>query len=126
MAQFTKTSSDLRPVVNVDVGNNSSAATLNQVVSGATVNLVGPKLQFGTITKGSGSWTAAEVKTIIDTLQQLATVYMYELTTGTPDTLAVATYPAGAWDFSNGGSVDAAITAAVAACTTAATATFTN
>ena len=39
---------------------------------------------------------------------------------------AVAVYPTGAWDFSNTGSVDVAVTAAVGACTTAATATFTN
>jgi len=126
MASFDKKNGNFKPVVNVDVGSNSSEATLNAIVSGVTVNLVGPKLQFGTITKGSGSWTDAQVKTIIDTLQQLATVYMYEITTGTPDTLAVATYPAGAWNFADGGSVDVAVTAAVAACTTAATATFTN
>jgi hypothetical protein len=125
MAGFTKAHSDLRPVVNVDVGSNSDSATLNAIVSGVTVNLVGPKLQFGTITKGRGSWTDAQVKTIIDILQQLATVYMYEITTGTPDVLCVATYPAGAWNFADGGSVDVAVTA-VAACTTAATATFTN
>jgi hypothetical protein len=127
MSEFIKTSSDLRPVVNVDVAQNTSEATLNQVVSAATVNLVGPKLQFGTITF-NGHVTGSEVKTVIDTLQQLAVVYMYEFTTGaSDDTLAVATYPAGAWDFSNTGSVDVAVSAALDdTCTTAATATFTN
>ena len=42
-------------------------------------------------------------------------------------TLAIASFPTGAWDFANGGDLDVALTAAIGyAVTTAATATFTN
>jgi hypothetical protein len=54
---------------------------------------------------------------------------MYEYTEvgDNTDTLAVAIYPVGAWDFTNGGNLDVALTAALGyAVTTAATATFTN
>jgi hypothetical protein len=54
---------------------------------------------------------------------------MYEFTTNSSNTatLALATYPTAAWDYTNGGDLDAALTAALGyAVTTAATATFTN
>jgi hypothetical protein len=54
---------------------------------------------------------------------------MYEFTEvgDNTDTLAVAIYPVGAWDFTNAGNLDVALTAALGyAVTTAATATFTN
>lgn len=97
MAEFTKVNGNFKPVVNVDVGQNSSEATLNQVVSAATVNLVGPKLDFATITFTGSSTTGAQIKAAIETIQQLATVYIYEFTTDTNDKLAVAFYPTGAW-----------------------------
>lgn len=126
MAQVTKVHSDLQPVMNYDASSYTVGA-LNDVTSAVTVQPQGPKLDFGTITSTVGHYTGDEVNTIIQTLQQLATVYIYEFTTGgTYDSLAVAVYPTGAWDFSNGGSVDVAVTAAVGACTTAASATFTN
>jgi hypothetical protein len=130
MAEFNRVNGNFKPVVNVDVGQNSSEATLNQVVSAATVNLVGPKLDFGTITfTGATTPAAADIKIAIDTIQQLATVYLYEYTEvgDNTDTLAVAVYPVGAWGFANGGTLDAALTTALGyAVTTAATATFTN
>ena len=122
MPFVTRSHGDLKPVANFDTPDYTVGA-VNAVTSAATVQPQGPKLDFATITKGSGSWTATQVKTIIDTIQTKAVVYMYEYTTGTPDTLAVAYYPTGAWTTSD---LDDAVTDVTAACTVAATATFTN
>jgi hypothetical protein len=123
MAYNPRTHGDLLPVANFDKPDYTVGA-INAVSSAVTVQPQGPKLDFATITKGSGSWTATQVKTIIDTIQTKAVVYIYEYTSGSPDTLAVAYYPTGAWDASNSGELDAAVTAATAACTTATGAMF--
>ena len=129
MAQQTKVHGDFKGVMNYDARSYTVGA-LNDVTSGATVQPQGPKLDFGTITfTGAASPSTADIKTAIDTIQQLAVVYVYEYTEvgDNTDTLAVAVYPTGAWDFTNGGSLDAALTTALGyAVTTAATATFTN
>ena len=129
MAQFTKTNGDFLPVQWLDSASYTNSG-LNAVESGATVQPQGPKLDFGTITfTGAASPTGADILTAINTIQQLGVVYLYEYTEvgDNTDTLAVAVYPTGAWDFANGGSLDAALTTALGyAVTTAATATFTN
>ena len=126
MAIQTRTHGDLKQVA-VFEASEYVVGSVNAVTSAVTVQPQGPKLDFGTITF-NGHVTGTQVKTVIDTLQQLATVYIYEFTTGgSNDTLAVAVYPTGAWDFANGSTVDAAVSAALSdTCTTAATATFTN
>ena len=141
MAQFTKVHGDYQPVVVFDQGVASSAGAgwsngLNAVVSGATVQPQGPKLDYFTISAASSShFSTSQVNTIIQTIQQLAVVYIYEYTNTTTDTLAVAVYPTGAWTVDGSGTssnvvaaVNAALTAAGTANTTtgAATATFTN
>lgn len=129
MAQFTRTHGDFQPVMNYDAGSYTVGA-VNAITSGATVQPQGPKLAFGTVTfTGAATPSGADILTAINTIQQLATVYMYEFTEvgDNTDTLALAVYPVGAWDFANGGSLDVALTAALGyAVTTAATATFTN
>ena len=125
MPFVTRSHGDLNPVANFDTPDYTVGA-VNAVTSAATVQPQGPKLDFATITKGSGSWTATQVKTIIDTIQTKAVVYIYEYTNGSPDTLAVAYYPTGAWDASNGGELDVAVTAVTAACTVASGAAFTG
>jgi hypothetical protein len=129
MAQFTKTNGDFLPVMNYDSGAYTNSG-LNAVTSGATVQPQGPKLAFGTITfTGATTPTGAALAIAFQTIQQLATVYMYEFTEvgDNTDTLAVAIYPTDAWSFTNGGDLDVALTAALGyAVTTAATATFTN
>ena len=122
MPFVTRAHGDLNPVANFDAPDYTVGA-VNAVTSAVTVQPQGPKLDFATITKGSGSWSATQVKTIIDTIQTKAVVYMYEYTSGSPDTLAVAYYPTGAWTT---GDLDDAVTDVTAACTVAATATFTN
>ena len=129
MAQFTKVNGDFQPVVVLDSGVVASApgagwnSGLNAVVSGATVQPQGPKLDFFTITKDTGACTGANIATIVETVQQLATIYIYEYTDAANDTFAMAVYPTGAW---TAASIDTAVTAAGVAVTVAASATFTN
>jgi predicted transcriptional regulator len=121
MAQFTRVNGDYQPVQNYDSFNYTNNG-VNAVTDGATVQPQGPKLDFFTITF-TGAVTTTQFNTAIQTIQQLATIYMYEYTDTTNDTLALAVYPVGAWTTT---SLDDAITAAVEACTVAASATFTG
>ena len=129
MAQFTKVNGDFQQVLWLDAPEYTNSG-LNAVNSGATVQPQGPKLDFGTVTfTGAASPSGADIAIAIQTIQQLATVYLYEYTEvgDNTDTLALAVYPVGAWDFTNAGSLDVALTAALGyAVTTAKTATFTN
>jgi hypothetical protein len=136
MATFTRTSGDFQPVVVQDQGVAASSpgagwnSGINTVVSGASVNVAGPKLDFGTVTfTGNATVSGSSLAIAIQTIQQKATIAVYEFTTNSSNTatLAIASYPTGAWDFTNGGDLDVALTAALGyAVTTAATATFTN
>ena len=129
MATVTKTSGDFKPVMNQDTGSYTFTS-INAVTSGASVNVQGPKLDFGTITfTGIATPSGADILTTFETIQQKATVAIYEFTEvgANTDTLGLAIYNTGAWDFTNGGDLDVALTAALGyAVTTAATATFTN
>lgn len=129
MAQFTRTNGDFLPEINYDAGSYTNSG-VNAITSAATVQPQGPKLAFGTVTfTGAATPTGADLAIAFQTIQQLATIYLYEFTEvgDNTDTLAVGIYPTNAWDFTNGGSLDVALTAALGyAVTTAATATFTN
>ena len=122
MAQFTKTHGDFQPVLNYDQGAYTVGA-VNAITSGATVQPQGPKLDFFTITFDGTGTTGAQILATFQTIEQLATMHMYEFTTDTNDTLAVAIYPVGAWTTTT---LDAAVTAAVEAVSVTATATFTG
>jgi hypothetical protein len=129
----TPTNGTYQPVSNMDTGTTATSpgagwpTPLNGFTSGASVNLAGPKLDFGTIAiTGENPLTAAHLNLIIQTVQTKATIAIYEVTNTTNSTVALAIYPTGAWDFTDGGDLDVAITAAVGACTTSASATFTN
>jgi hypothetical protein len=127
MAQFTKVNGDLLPVINFDspAYTNSGA---NAVSSGSTVQPQGPKLDFFTVT-ATGALTGTQVNLIIQATQQLATVYIYEYTDTTNDTVAMAVYPTGAWTTTTlNAAVIAGLTAGGVAntTTTTATATFTG
>ena len=120
MAQFTKVNGDYLPVLHLDSPAYTNAG-LNAVTSAATVQPQGPKLDFFTIEAAStGAFSGAQVNTIIQTIQQLATVYMYEYTDGGPDTVAVAVYPTGAWAIDNSLGANANVVAAVRTALTAA------
>jgi hypothetical protein len=103
---------------------------LNSATSAVTVNLAGPKLDFGTITfTGNATVSGTSLNLAMLTIQTKCTIAVYEFTTNSSNTatLALATYPTGGWDYTNSGDLDVALTAALGyAVTTAATATFTN
>lgn len=129
MAGFTRVHGDFQPVLNFDTGNGNLSHAANAVTSAATVQPQGPKLEYFTVTFTGTGTTGAQVKATIDTIQQLATVYIYEFTTDTNDTLAVAMYPVGAWGdvTADGTGLDAAITAAAGEAVVITNgATFTN
>jgi hypothetical protein len=136
MAQITRVNGDLQPVVVMDQGVNATSpgagfsTGINTVVSGVTVNSAGPKLDFGTVTfTGNATVSGTSLAIAIQTIQQKATIAIYEFTTNTSNTatLAIASFPTGAWNFADGQDLDVALTAALGyAVTTAATATFTN
>ena len=117
MAFTTRTHGDFLPVMNYDAAGYTVGA-VNAVTSGVTVQPQGPKLDFFTITLASLATDGTVLLNCINAIQQLATIYMYEVTDAGTDTIAIAVYPTGAWttatlDTATGGS-------------TAASATFTN
>jgi hypothetical protein len=122
MAQFTRTNGDYLPLINYDSPAYTNSG-VNAVTSAATVQPQGPKLDFFTITKDTGAFTTANINTIVQTVQQLATIYIYEYTDASDDTFAMAVYPVGAWTTAT---IDTAVTAAGVAVTVAASATFSN
>jgi len=129
MAQFTRVNGDFKPVLHLDAPGYENTG-VNAVVSAATVQPQGPKLEYFTVTFTGTGTTGAQIKATIDAIQQLATVYIYEFTTASDDTLAVAMYPVGAWGdvtATAAGSLDELITdVAGEAVAITATATFTN
>ena len=129
MAQFTRVNGDFKPVLHLDAAAYTNTG-VNAITSAATVQPQGPKLEFATITFDGTGTTGAQILAAINTIQQLATIYMYEFTTASDDTLAVAMYPVGAWGdvtATGAGTLDQAITdAAGEAVAVTATATFTN
>jgi hypothetical protein len=136
MAQFTKTNGDFQPVLRLDAASYTNSG-LNAVTSAASVQPQGPKLDFFTITAAStGAFSGTQVNVIVQTVQQLATVYLYEFTTAGPDTIAFAVYPTGSWAVDNSLGANANVVAAVRTALTAASvanvvtgtasATFTN
>jgi hypothetical protein len=124
MAQFTRANGDFQPVMNFDAPGYTNPGSITAVTSAATVQPQGPKLEFFTIT-GNGSQVSTNINAVFQTVQQLATVYMYEFTDATDDTLAIAVYPVGAWTTT---SLDDALTNAWSSANVAVTAsaTFTN
>ena len=123
MAQFTKVNSDYQPVINMD----SPAYTnngLNAVVSGAVVQPQGPKLDYFTITAASGThFSTTQINVMVETIQQLATVYLYQYNSASTDTFSFACYPCGAWanvDPSISGGTPANVVSAINAALTAA------
>lgn len=124
MAQFTRVSGDSKPVFHLDADSYTNTG-VNTVTSAATVQPQGPKLDFFTYT-ATGAVTGAEVASAIQTIQQLATIYIYEYTDAASDKLAFAVYPVGAWTT---GALDTALDAlggGLAGGTTTANATFTG
>jgi len=128
MAQFTRTHGDYQPVANFDQPEYTVGA-VNSATIDATVQPQGPKLNYITVNKASGGWTAAQFNAVVETVQQLATIYIYEFQEDSVDHLAIAFYPYGAWGdvtATGAGTLDQAITDATAACTITQGAFFTG
>lgn len=124
MAQFTRTNGDFQPVLWLDAPSYTNAG-VNTATSAVTVQPQGPKLDFFTFT-AAGALTTTEIAQAFQTIEQLATVMIYEYTDASSDTIAWALYPTGAWTTST---ITAAMTAAgggLAGGATTAVATFTN
>lgn len=109
MAQFNRVHGDSLPLANMDIPEGEYAST------GVPINLAGPKLDFFSITLNYGDSPASQMGTngaieaVIKTVQQLATVHIYQVDDVTPGTqaqLSLAVYPASAW---NTGSLENAI-----------------
>lgn len=123
MAQVTRTHGDFQPVFDLDAGSYT-VGSANAITTATTVQPQGPKLEFFTIT-GNGSQVLDNISAVFQTVQQLATVYMYEYTNATDDTLAIAVYPVSAWTTTT---LDNALTNAWSSAnvSVASSATFTN
>jgi hypothetical protein len=120
MAQFTRVNGDFLPLINYDSPAYTNSG-VNALTSAATVQPQGPKLDFFTIT-GNGSQIADNIATVFQTVEQLATMHIYEYTNATDDTLAIAIYPVGAWTTA---SLDTALTAAWSSANVSVTASAT-
>lgn len=120
MAQFTRTHGDFQPVMNYDEPTYTVGA-VNAVTANETVQPQGPKLDFFTISAASGTtFSTTQVNIIFQTVQQLATIYIYEFGDASTNTLALAVYPTGAWAVDNSLGASANVVAAVNAALTAA------
>jgi hypothetical protein len=97
MAGFSRSHGGSLPVVNVDIPEGGYASV------DTVINVAGPKLDFFSIDlddDASGELgTGGAIESVISTINQLATVYMYQLSQGINDgeVMSVAVYPTGAW-----------------------------
>lgn len=98
MAYVTRTHGDFKQQMNFDTPEYT-VGSIDAVTDDGTVQPQGPKLDFFTITgNGTTSNVGTYANVVISTIQQLATVYLYEFETSATDaTLAIAVYPTGAW-----------------------------
>jgi len=95
MAQFTKTNGDFLPVMHMDTPAYTNAG-INAVTANVAVQPQGPKLDFFTATS-NGALTTTQVAASFQTIEQLATVMLYQYGNATNNTVAWGIYPAGAW-----------------------------
>ncbi len=96
MAYFTKVHGDFKQLMNYDAPSYT-VGSLNAITANVTVQPQGPKLDFFTIT-GNGTQVLDNISTVFQTVQQLATIHIYEFSdAGDDDSLAIAIYPTGAW-----------------------------
>ncbi len=98
MAYITKVSGGSQPVFATDVLDGSVAQGANIAAQGP-VQVAGPKLDFYTFTANTSLVAQGGVNgfvaNVIQALQQTTTVSMYQVPTTT--TIAVASYPTGAF-----------------------------
>ena len=104
MAYFTRTHGNAQQVFHIDTDDGSLSGAL--ATSGA-VNVTGPKLDFfKIIVENAGNaaqdlqaqvGTGLAVEAIIQNIQQIAGVYIYQVEDDTTGQISIATYPTGAY-----------------------------
>jgi hypothetical protein len=104
MAEFTRTHGNAQQVFHIDTGNGSLSGAL---AASAPVNVTGPKLDFFKVIVQNGSnanqdlqaqvGTGLAVEAILQNIQQIAGVYIYQVEDANAGQISVATYPTGAY-----------------------------
>ena len=104
MAYFTRTHGNAQQVFHIDTDDGSLSGNL--ATSGA-VNVTGPKLDFfKIIVENAGNaaqdlqsqvGTGLAVEAIIQNIQQIAGVYIYQVEDDSTGQISIATYPTGAY-----------------------------
>lgn len=100
MAQFTRTNGDFQPVLHLDYPAYTNSG-VNTNTAGAAVQPQGPKLDFFNCVVANVQANGTVTQTVIRTVEQLATVMIYQINAGSPsaasDNISLAVYPSGAW-----------------------------
>ena len=104
MAFFTRTHGNAQEVFHIDTNNGSLSGAL---ATSAPVNVTGPKLDFFKVIVQNGSnanqdlqaqvGTGLAVEAILQNIQQIAGVYIYQVEDDSTGQISVATYPTGAY-----------------------------
>ena len=104
MAEFTRTHGNAQEVFHIDTANGSLSGAL---ATSAAVNVTGPKLDYFKIIVENASNAAQDlqaqvgtglaVEAILQNIQQIAGVYIYQVEDDSTGQISVATYPTGAY-----------------------------
>ena len=104
MATFTRTHGNAQEVFHIDTDNGSLSGAL---ATSAAVNVTGPKLDFFKIIVENASNAAQDlqaqvgtglaVEAILQNIQQIAGVYIYQVEDDSTGQISVATYPTEAY-----------------------------
>jgi hypothetical protein len=104
MAEFTRTHGNAQEVFHIDTANGSLSGAL---ATSAAVNVTGPKLDFFKIIVENASNAAQDlqaqvgtglaVEAILQEIQQIAGVYIYQVEDDSTGQISVATYPTEAY-----------------------------
>ena len=104
MAEFTRTHGNAQEVFHIDTANGSLSGAL---ATSAAVNVTGPKLDFFEIIVENASNAAQDlqaqvgtglaVEAILQEIQQIAGVYIYQVEDDSTGQISVATYPTEAY-----------------------------
>ena len=104
MATFTRTHGNAQEVFHIDTDNGSLSGAL---ATSAAVNVTGPKLDFFKIIVENASNAAQDlqaqvgtglaVEAILQEIQQIAGVYIYQVEDDSTGQISVGIYPTGAY-----------------------------